>query len=124
MNAPNPAPATDQGPKWGVAYNFVGIVMQRTPEGEAVGRVCSREPGVEVIENDTFLDVRAMDRLFINFADVGEELGAEVDGYTLQEHMTTHYGRMAMTDDAFVLVANPLELIELLDEKTPDAASG
>jgi propane monooxygenase coupling protein len=107
------APADDQ--QWGVSYDYVGIVMQRTPEGEAVGRVCSRESGVEVIENTTFLDVRAKDRLFINFDDVSEELGSEMDGYRLQEHMTTHYGRMAMTDDAFVLVANPLELIEMLD---------
>nr|QCY50165.1 coupling protein of multicomponent tetrahydrofuran monooxygenase [uncultured Pseudonocardia sp.] len=97
------------------SYDYVGIVMQRTPEGEAVGRVCSREPGVEVIMNTTFLDVRAKDRLVINFDDVAEELGSDMDGYVLQEHMTTHYGRMAMTDEAFVLVANPLELIELLD---------
>ncbi|MGE0346633.1 MAG: MmoB/DmpM family protein [Gemmatimonadales bacterium] len=110
------APVTGENEAGGsAAYDYVGIVMQRTPEGEAVGRACSREPGVEVIMNTTFLDVRAKDRLIVNFDAVGEELGSEMDGYTLQEHMTTHYGRMAMTDEAFILVANPLELIELID---------
>ncbi len=99
------------------AYDYVGgLVMQRTPEGEAVGRVCSQTPGVEVITNTTFLDVRAKDRLIVNFDAVGEELGSDMDGYVLQEHMTTHYGRMAMTDDSFILVADPpLELIELIN---------
>ncbi|GJF01846.1 MULTISPECIES: MmoB/DmpM family protein [Actinomycetes] len=111
------APAAAQG-SGDVAYDYVGLVMQRTPEGEAVGRVCSQTPGVEVITNTTFLDVRAKDRLIVNFDAVGEELGSDMDGYVLQEHMTTHYGRMAMTDDSFILVADPLELIELINSES------
>jgi propane monooxygenase coupling protein len=101
---------TEQEYPWGVPYEHVGIVMQRTPEGEAVARVLAAQPGVEIFEGHTYLDIRAKDRLVINFDDVSEDLGFDVDGYWLQTQMTTHYGRLMLTDDAFVLIADPLEV--------------
>lgn len=95
---------------WGVPYDYVGIVMQRTPEGEAVARVLAQQAGVEIHEGHTYLDVRAKDRLAIDYDEVSEDLGFEVDGYWLQTQMSAHYGRLLLTDDAIVLVADPREI--------------
>ena len=50
----------------------------------------------------------------INFDDVSEELGFEIDAYTIQHEMSTHYGRMVATDDALMLFSDPIEAMEHL----------
>src|SRR5438876_7226832 len=80
-------------------YDYVGIVMAKSAEGDAVARVLGDEEGIEVIENPSFWDIRAKDRLVIDFDKVSEELGFEVDGYAIQHEMSTHYGRLITTDD-------------------------
>jgi propane monooxygenase coupling protein len=70
--------------------------------------------GIEVIENPSFWDIRAKDRLVIDYDKVSEELGFDVDGYAIQHEMSTHYGRMVATDDALMLFADPTEAMEHL----------
>jgi propane monooxygenase coupling protein len=96
------------------AYDWVGIVMARSPEGDSVAAVLGRREGVEVIEQPSFWEIKARDRLVIDFDDVGEELGFEVDGYAIQHEMSTHYGRLVATDDALMLFSDPLEAMEHL----------
>jgi propane monooxygenase coupling protein len=96
------------------AYDFVGIVMSRSEEGDAVAAVMRRREGVEVIAQPAFWDVRAKDRLIIDFDEVSEELGFEVDGYTIQHEMSTHYGRLVTTDDQLMLFSDPMEAMEHL----------
>jgi len=103
------AAADDSG-----AYDFVGIVMSRSEEGDAVAAVMRRREGVEVIAQPAFWDVRAKDRLIIEFDEVSEELGFEIDGYTIQHEMSTHYGRLVTTDDALMLFSDPMEAMEHL----------
>jgi hypothetical protein len=107
MTSENPEPAWDDKPN-----DYVGLFFARSEEGEAVARVCSEKPGVEVREGITYIECRAKGRLSINFAEVGDEMGIEVDGYWLQTHMSSHYGRFIMNDDEFLLVADPRELVE------------
>ncbi|MHB8696262.1 MAG: MmoB/DmpM family protein [Solirubrobacteraceae bacterium] len=98
----------------GGQYDFVGIVMAKSAEGNAVAEVMGRHEGVEVIEQPAFWDVRARDRLIISFDEVSEELGFEIDAYTIQTEMSTHYGRMIATDDTLMLLSDPLEAMEYL----------
>ena len=95
-------------------YDYVGIVMAKSAEGDAVARVVGDEDGIEVIENPSFWDIRAKDRLVIDFDKVSEELGFDVDGYAIQHEMSTHYGRLITTDDALMLFSDPVEAMEYL----------
>jgi propane monooxygenase coupling protein len=95
-------------------YDYVGIVMSKSAEGDAVVAVLGEREGVEVIENASFWDIRAKDRLVIDLDDVGEELGEEVDAYAIQHEMSTHYGRLVATDDALMLFSDPIEAMEYL----------
>ena len=95
-------------------YDYVGIVMAKSDEGDAVAAVVGAQEGVELIEHPSFWDIRARDRLVIDFDEVSEELGFEVDGYAIQHEMSTHYGRLVTTDDALMLFSDPVEAMEHL----------
>lgn len=104
----------DDATSGGGTYDFVGIVMARSAEGDAVADVLRDKPGVEVIQQPSFWDIRAPDRLEIDYDEVSEELGTDVDAYTIQHEMSTHYGRMITTDDKLLLFADPIEAMEFL----------
>ncbi len=95
-------------------YDWVGIVMAKSAEGDGVAHVLGQREGVEVIEQPSFWEIKARDRLVIDFDEVGEELGFEIDGYAIQHEMSTHYGRLITTDDALMLFSDPLEAMEYL----------
>jgi propane monooxygenase coupling protein len=96
------------------AYDWVGIVMAKSAEGDAVADVLRDRDGVEIVEQPSFWEIKAKDRLVIDFDEVAEELGFEVDGYVIQHEMSTHYGRLVATDDALMLFSDPLEAMEHL----------
>lgn len=114
MSSDQGFPTADDAAVDGASYDYVGIVMSRSEEGDAVAAVMRRRPGVEVIAQPAFWDVRAKDRLVIEFDEVGEELGFEIDGYAIQHEMSTHYGRLIATDDALMLFSDPMEAMEHL----------
>jgi propane monooxygenase coupling protein len=95
-------------------YDYVGIVMAKSAEGDAVVNVLGEQEGIEVIENTYFWDIRAKDRLIIDFDAVSEELGFDVDPYAIQHEMSTHYGRLVVNDDALMLFSDPIEAMEYL----------
>ena len=88
--------------------------MAKSAEGDAVARLLARREGTEVIEQPAFWDIRARDRLVILYDQVSEELGYEIDAYSIQHEMSTHYGRMVATDDALMLFSDPAEAMEYL----------
>jgi ferredoxin-NADP reductase/ferredoxin len=96
----------------GDAHDRVGIVMAKSAEGDAVARFFAGR--AEVIEQPSFWEIRASHRLVIPYADVSEELGYDIDAYSIQHEMSTHYGRMVATDDALTLFADPTEAMEHL----------
>lgn len=95
-------------------YDFVGIVMAKSAEGDAVAEAMRGRAGIEVIESPSFWDIRAKDRLVVNFDEVSEELGWEVNGYTIQHEMSTHYGRLVVSDDALMMFSDPIDAMEHL----------
>ena len=110
----SPEPVAPDGPEPGSTYDYVGIVMSKSAEGGAVAEAMRKHEGVEVIEQPSFWDIRAKDRLVIDYDEVGEELGFEIDGYEIQHEMSTHYGRLVTTDDALMLFSDPIEAMEYL----------
>jgi propane monooxygenase coupling protein len=97
-------------------YDYVGIVMAKSAEGDAVAFVLGEKDGIEVIEQPSFWDIRAKDRLVIDFDDVSEELGFDVDPYAIQHEISTHYGRLVATDDALMLFSDPIEAMQYLSD--------
>ena len=95
-------------------YDYVGIVMAKSAEGDAVAEILRGHDGIEVIEQPSFWDIRARDRMEISYAEVSERLGYEIDAYSIQHEMSTHYGRMVTTDDALMLFSDPTEAMEHL----------
>jgi propane monooxygenase coupling protein len=96
------------------SYDFVGIVMAKSAEGDAVAEVMARRAGVTVLEQAAFWDVRSKDKLVIAYDEVSEQLGYEIDSYSIQHEMSTHYGRMVATDDALILFSDPTEAMQHL----------
>ena len=101
---PPPLPTDGEG-----TYDFVGIVMAKSAEGDAVARLLGERDDIVVHEQPAFWDVRAKDRLVIPYDEVSEELGYEIDAYSIQHEMSTHYGRMVATDEALMLFSDPTE---------------
>ena len=67
-----------------------------------------------MIEQPAFWEIRSEHRLVIPYDDVSEELGYEIDAYSIQHEMSTHYGRMITTDDALMLFSDPTEAMSYL----------
>lgn len=95
-------------------YDYVGIVMARSAEGDAVAAILSERADIEVIEQQAFWDIRALDRLVIPYGEVSEQLGYEIDAYSIQHEMSTHYGRMVAADEALMLFSDPTEAMQYL----------
>jgi NAD(P)H-flavin reductase/ferredoxin len=108
-SAPPPPPTNGEG-----TYDFVGIVMAKSAEGDAVARILGERNDVVLHEQPAFWDIRAKHRLVIPYDDVSEELGYEIDAYSIQHEMSTHYGRMVATDEALMLFSDPTEAMEHL----------
>jgi propane monooxygenase coupling protein len=111
---PTPQGAYGQTPTQDGAYDYVGIVMAKSAEGDAVAEILGRRGDVVVHEQPAFWDIRAQDRLVIPYEDVSEELGYQIDAYSIQHEMSTHYGRMVATDEALMLFSDPTEAMEHL----------
>jgi ferredoxin-NADP reductase/ferredoxin len=95
-------------------FDHVGIVMAKSAEGDAVAGILRRHPGVEVIEQPAFWEIRALDRLVVPYQEVSEQLGYAIDAYSIQHEMTTHYGRLVAGDDALMLFSDPIEAMQYL----------
>jgi NAD(P)H-flavin reductase/ferredoxin len=95
-------------------YDYVGIVMAKSAEGDAVAAILREREEIEVIEQASFWDIRARDRLVIPYDEVSEELGYEIDAYSIQHEMSTHYGRMVAADESLMLFSDPTEAMEYL----------
>jgi propane monooxygenase coupling protein len=105
---PPPAPGTDG------TYDYVGIVMAKSAEGDAVAAILGKRSDIRLYEQPAFWDIRADGKLVIPYDEVSEQLGYEIDAYSIQHEMSTHYGRMVATDDALMLFSDPTEAMQYL----------
>ncbi len=96
------------------SFDYVGIVMAKSAEGDAVAEILGRRDGIEVLEQPAFWDIRSRGRLSIAYDEVSEALGYEIDAYSIQHEMSTHYGRMVATDDALMLFSDPTDAMQYL----------
>lgn len=103
-------------------YKMCGVAVQKSPEGEAVVLAMQDKPGVEIVEEASFYDIRAPERLVIGFEEVSDVFGSDVDGFDIQIQFSTIYGRIVMTDEALILFSDFQEAMDFMSAEGGTAA--
>lgn len=80
-----------------------GVTMNDSVEGRIVAQIMETKPGVKVTYYPAMIRIDGKDQLEFDMKEIGEALGREMDPYTFQVEMSTHYGRMVLFDDRIVL---------------------
>jgi propane monooxygenase coupling protein len=86
--------------------NLCGVTMNDSVEGRIVAKVMESKPGVKVLYYPAMIRIDGTDKLVFDMNEISEALGREMDPYTFQIEMSTHYGRMLIQDDAVELHAD------------------
>jgi propane monooxygenase coupling protein len=106
--------------------NRCGITLMNDQVGEVIAEVMETKPGVTITHLPSMIRVDAVNRMDFDYDELSEALGQE-PGYftsaTLEESMSTHYGRMVHEDDRTIMFANPEDAAEYLGFDLPVAAS-
>jgi hypothetical protein len=94
------------------AFDYVGIALGRSVEGDALAEAMAEVEGVEVVAQRTYWEIKAHERLRLDFDELTEATGFDVDSELIQVLMSTYYGRIVNTDEAILLFHDPLEAAE------------
>ena len=86
--------------------DMCGVTMNDSVEGRIVAQVMAKKPGVAIRYYPAMIRIDGHGKLEFDMAEIGEALGREMDPYTFQVEMSTHYGRMVLFDDRIVLFGN------------------
>jgi hypothetical protein len=93
-------------------FDWVGIAIARSVEGDALAEAMSDVDGVEIVPQRSYWEIKARERLRLDFDDLSEATGLDVDSELIQVLMSTYYGRIVNTDDAILLFHDPIEAME------------
>jgi hypothetical protein len=96
------------------AFDYVGIAIARSVEGDALADAMGEVEGVKVVPQHTYWEVKARARMRLDFDYLSEATGLDVDSNLIQVLMSTYYGRMVNTDDAILLIHDPIEAMEAM----------
>jgi propane monooxygenase coupling protein len=98
----------------GLAFDYVGITIARSVDGDALAEAMKDVEGVEVVPQHSYWEIKARERLRLDFEQLSEETGLDVDSELIQVLMSTYYGRIVNTDDAILLFHDPIEAMEAM----------
>jgi hypothetical protein len=96
----------------GQAFDYVGITIARSVDGDALAEAMQDVEGVEVVPQQSYWEIKARERLRLDFDSLSEATGLDVDSELIQVLMSTYYGRIVNTDDAIMLFHDPIEAME------------
>lgn len=77
--------------------------MNDSVEGRIVAQIMEKRPGVVVTYYPAMIRIDGQGKLEFDMKEISEALGREMDPYTFQVEMSTHYGRMVLFEDRIVL---------------------
>lgn len=89
-----------------------GVTMNDSVEGRIVAQVMGKKPGVVITYYPAMIRIDGQNRLEFNMAEIGEALGREMDPYSFQVEMSTHYGRMVLFEDRIMLFGKMEDALE------------
>jgi propane monooxygenase coupling protein len=96
------------------AFDYVGITIARSVEGDALAEAMADVEGVELVPQHSYWEIKARERLRLDFDFLTDATGLDVDSELIQVLMSTYYGRIVNTDDAILLFHDPIEAMEAM----------
>ncbi|HEY3020600.1 MAG TPA: MmoB/DmpM family protein, partial [Solirubrobacteraceae bacterium] len=70
-------------------FDYVGIALGRSVEGDALAEALADQEGVELVPQPSYWEVKAHGRLRLDFEELTEATGLDVDSELIQVLMTT-----------------------------------
>lgn len=110
------------GARNATSSNLCGITLMNDQVGEVIADVMKEKPGVTATYLPSMIRLDAVNRMDFDYDELSEALGQEpgfFDSATLEESMSTHYGRMVHEDDRTIMFANPEDAAEYLGFDLP-----
>jgi hypothetical protein len=95
-------------------FDYVGITIARSVEGDALAEAMAEVEGVEIVPQHSYWEIKARERLRLDFDGLSDATGLDVDSELIQVLMSTYYGRIVNTDDAILLFHDPIEAMEYM----------
>lgn len=89
-----------------------GVTMNDSVEGRIVAQVMENKPGVMITYYPAMIRIDGCSKLEFDMAEISEALGRQMDPYTFQIEMSTHYGRMVLFEDRIVLFGKLEDALE------------
>lgn len=89
--------------------SMCGVTMSESVEGRVIADLFEGRPGVTVTRYPAMIRIDAEDRMTFDMDEISEALGRDMDPYTFQIEMSTHYGRMGIIDDRTVVLFGKLD---------------
>ena len=86
--------------------NLCGVTMNDSVEGRLVAQIMEKKPNVSVKHYPAMIRIDGKDKLVFDMTELSEALGREMDPYSFQIEMSTHYGRMLIQDNSVELHAD------------------
>lgn len=114
------------GARNATSSNLCGITLMNDQVGDVIADVMKDKPGVTATYLPSMIRLDAVRRMDFDYDELAEALGQEpgyFDSATLEESMSTHYGRMVHEDDRTIMFANPEDAAEYLGFDLPTVAS-
>jgi hypothetical protein len=93
-------------------FDYVGITIARSVEGDALAEAMAEVEGVEIVPQHSYWEIKAHARLRLDFDELADATGLDVDSELIQVLMSTYYGRIVNTDEAILLFHDPIEAME------------
>ena len=66
------------------AFDYVGIAIARSVEGDALVEAMSLVDGVEIVPQHSYWEIKAHERLRLDFEELSDETGLDVDSELIQ----------------------------------------
>ena len=86
--------------------NLCGVTMNDSVEGRLVAQIMEKKPNVTITHYPAMIRIDGKKKLVFDMAELSEALGREMDPYSFQIEMSTHYGRMLIQDNSVELHAD------------------
>jgi len=86
--------------------DMCGVTMNDSVEGRIVAHIMEKKPGVTVTYYPAMIRIDGKNKLVFDMNEIAEALGRDMDPYTFQIEMSTHYGRMLIEDESVELHAD------------------
>jgi propane monooxygenase coupling protein len=86
--------------------DMCGVTMNDSVEGRLVAKIMEQKPNVTVLHYPAMIRIDGKGKLVFDMSELSEALGREMDPYTFQIEMSTHYGRMLIGDNTVEIYAD------------------